>query len=113
MNNFYQPLQATSFLTLRTNTQIFKPPSSAFRRPVLLSDGRVASRLPLQIQPDFDPEIPQEIIAQMIGQRSKEDASIPKVVEPTKWANTAGGHHVSTSNVRSRHATTAPISAVV
>ncbi len=109
MNNFYQPLAATSFLALRTNTQLFQPPHSAFRRPVLLSDGRQAGRLPLQIQPDFNPEIPQEIIAQMIGSRRQEDASHSSVVEPAMWANTAGGHHIpSTQRVKSRHAVTAP-----
>ena len=74
MNSFYQPLAATSFLTLRTNTQMFKPPHDAFRRPVQMSDGRIASRLPLQIQPDMSPEIPEAIAQLLLGRRGTEDS---------------------------------------
>ena len=75
MHSFYQPAAPVSFLTLRTNTHMFKPPHSAFKRPSIEGVGRQAHALPLQEQPSFDPEIPAAIIQQMMGDRNKQ--SIP------------------------------------
>jgi hypothetical protein len=77
MNSFYNPAAPVSFLTLRTNTEMFKPPHSAFKRPSIQGVGRQAHALPLQEQPSLDPEIPKAIIEQMMGDRNKQ--SIPKI----------------------------------
>ena len=112
MNSFYQPLQATSFLALRTNTEMFKPPSSAFRRPSLLSDGRIAGRLPLQIQPDMSPEVPEAIINLLLGSRKQEDAHLHHLhrgIEAT-WNPTHGNGSLTKIDPAARHRTalTAP-----
>lgn len=70
MHSFYNPRPEVSFLALRTNTQMFKPPKNAFTRPNIAGAGRQAHSLPLQIAPTFDPDIPQEIIEKMMGERA-------------------------------------------
>ena len=73
MHSFYNPRPDVSFLALRTNTQMFKPPKSAFARPSIAGIGRQPHALPLQIAPTFDPEVPQAIIEEMMGKRAGEE----------------------------------------
>ena len=69
MDSFYNPKPDVSFLALRTNTQMFKPPKNAFARPAIAGVGRQPHALPLQVQPAFDPEVPAAIIEKMMGER--------------------------------------------